>query len=145
MHHRSVPHIVISHTFEHVLVFTDIGMSKSQKKLHRFDPICHYQSMVSITGLLICVFLLGFVVNQMAAMHSMPSSDDHLKSGSDCTSFCVISDHPTPQACDQCFGHAMAPVPLFAGEQGQSQDLLVDVIGTPTMNLELNLPPPKTA
>jgi hypothetical protein len=49
------------------------------------------------------------------------------------------------QACDQCFGHAMAPVPLFVGEQGQSQDLLVDVIGTPTMNLELNLPPPKTA
>jgi len=39
----------------------------------------------------------------------------------------------------------MAPVPLFVGEQGQSQDLLVDVIGTPTMNLELNLPPPKTA
>jgi len=101
--------------------------------------------MVSITRLLICVFLLGFVVSPMVAMHSMPSSDDHLKSGSDCTSFCIISHHPAPQACDQCFGHAMAPVPLFAGEQGQSQDLLVDVIGTPTINLELNLPPPKTA
>ena len=101
--------------------------------------------MVSITRLLVCVFLLGFVVSPTGAMHSMPSGDDHLKSGSDCTSFCVTSDHPATQACDQCFGHAMAPVPLFVGEQGQSQDLLVDVIGTPTMNLELNLPPPKAA
>ena len=145
MHHRSVAHIVISHTLDQVLVCTDVGISKSQKRLHRFGPICHYQSMVSITRLLVCVFLLGFVVSPMAATHSMPSGDDHLKSGSDCTSFCVTSDHPATQACDQCFGHAMAPVPLFVGEQGQSQDLLVDVIGTPTMNLELNLPPPKTA
>ena len=101
--------------------------------------------MVSMTPLLICVFLLAFVVSPMAATHSMPSGDDHFKSESDCTWFCVTLDHPATHACDQCFGHAMAPVPLFAGEQGQSQDLLVDVIGTPTINLELNLPPPKTA
>ncbi|MGA0999330.1 MAG: hypothetical protein ACO3RQ_07275 [Litorivicinaceae bacterium] len=101
--------------------------------------------MVSITRLLICVFLLAFVVSPMAATHSMPSGDDHFKSESDCTSFCVTLDHPATHACDQCFGHAMAPAPLFVGEQGQSQDLLVDVIGTPTTNLELNLPPPKIA
>ena len=145
MHHRSVTIIVISHVKDHILPYTDIGMSKSQKRLHRFDPICHYHRMVSITRLLICVFVLSFVVSPMAAMPSMPSGDGHLKAGSDCTSFCITSDHPATQACDQCFGHAMAPVPLFVGEQGQSHDLLVDVIGTPTMNLELNLPPPKTA